>query len=756
MRCIRFAPIFFAHCSLGLGAEFKFEPHTFTVPDGYVVQRVAASPLVDRPITMALDEGGALYVADSSGSNEKPEEQVKNPTHRIVRLTDRDHDGVFDAQTVFADKLAFPEGTMWLAGSLYVSAPPKIWRFTDTDGDGVANKREVWFDGKTLTGCANDLHGPYAGPDGFIYWCKGAFAEQKHQLADGREFITRASHVFRMRPDGSGFGVVMTGGMDNPVDIAFSASGEMFVSGTFFVHPAGGKRDGILHAVHGGVWGKDHAVLEGHPQTGDMMPIMTHVGPAAASGLEMLRSDSLGFRGNLVCCQFNLRKVSRHVLHADGATFRTEDSDLLVSDQLDFHPTDVFEDADGSLLIADTGGWYRLCCPTSTLAKPGVLGAIYRLKKKDAPEVLDPTGVRISGWEQFDGPTLAVMLGDVRPFVADRAMAQLAQRPDISALRSVLEKGDSSARLNAVWTLARIAGEDARAAVRLALNDRSPEVKILATRTCALWRDPQAVEPLIALSREKGVHLRRSAVAALGQLGDRRAVLPLQDLSSSKGDRFLQHALAFALFEIGDMEGLARSREGPAGEIARTAHTMIEKRGPLRSVAPLPMVADPFVAPLDPAIVTKQRARLDELAQYLKSADATRGAEIYRSAKGLCTTCHAMSNTGGTLGPDLTKIGAIRAERDLLEAIVFPAASYVRSYEPLMVKTTSGDQLGILKKEGAHEIVLSNGPASEVSISRKDIVSVQPGSMSLMPQGFDGIFTPQELADLVAFLRAAK
>jgi putative heme-binding domain-containing protein len=115
-----------------------------------------------------------------------------------------------------------------------------------------------------------------------------------------------------------------------------------------------------------------------------------------------------------------------------------------------------------------------------------------------------------------------------------------------------------------------------------------------------------------------------------------------------------------------------------------------------------------------------------------------------------------MANVGGTLGPDLTKIGAIRAERDLLEAIVFPGASYVRSYEPLLVKTKSGDQLGILKKEGADEIVLANGPGSELSIPRKDVISVQPGAISLMPQGFDGILSPQEIADVVAFLRTAK
>jgi putative heme-binding domain-containing protein len=176
----------------------------------------------------------------------------------------------------------------------------------------------------------------------------------------------------------------------------------------------------------------------------------------------------------------------------------------------------------------------------------------------------------------------------------------------------------------------------------------------------------------------------------------------------------------------------------------------------MKSVPPLPAANSPVPVPIDPALAASQRKRLDELASIPASADARRGAEIYRSAKALCTTCHAMSNVGGTLGPDLTKIGAIRTERDLLEAIVFPGASYVRSYEPLLVKTKSGDQLGILKKEAADEIILANGPASEISIPRKDVVSVQPGAISLMPQGFDGILTPQELADLVAFLRTAK
>jgi putative membrane-bound dehydrogenase-like protein len=754
-KCCRFALAVLSLNAIATAAEFKFEPHTFSVPDGYTVERVAASPLVDRPITMAFDETGALYVADSSGSNEKPDVQLKNPTHRIVRLVDRDGDGVFDSNTVYADKLAFPEGTMWLDGSLYVAAPPQIWKFTDINSDGVADKREVWFDGKTLTGCANDLHGPYAGPDGFIYWCKGAFAEQKHMLADGRKFVTRASHVFRMRPDGSGLDVVMTGGMDNPVDIAFSASGEMFVSGTFFVQPAGGKRDGILHAVHGGVWGKEHGVLDGHPRTGDLMPIMTHVGPAAASGLEMLRSEALGMRGDLVCCQFNLRKISRHVLEPDGATYKTSDTDLLVSDQVDFHPTDIVEDADGSLLIADTGGWYRLCCPTSTLAKPAVLGAIYRIRKKDQPVVEDSRGLKID-WKKADAATLTGFLEDSRPVVVDRAMESLARRKEVAALRASVEEGGVAARLNSVWILARIPGDEARAAVRIALDDTDPRVRALATRTVALWRDREASDSLISLLADSDAGVRRGSVAALGQLGEPRAIRHLLKAGESRPDRFLQHALAYALFEIGDEAALPADLKSPAGDLARTARAMIGSRGPVKSVAPLPAATVPAPVPLDPAVAARQRARLDELATHLKNADARRGAEIYRSAKAICTTCHAMSNVGGTLGPDLTRIGAIRVERDLLEAIVYPSASFVRSYEPALVKTKNGDQLGILKKEAADEIVLANGPGSEVHIPRAEIISAQPGTMSLMPQGFDGMLTPQEIADLVAFLRTAK
>src|SRR4029079_13817151 len=83
------------------------------VPAGFTIERVAGPPLVNRPIVADFDEEGRLYVADSSGSNDKVEKPLAHKPHRIVRLEDKDGDGRFHSSVVFADKMMFPEGTMW-------------------------------------------------------------------------------------------------------------------------------------------------------------------------------------------------------------------------------------------------------------------------------------------------------------------------------------------------------------------------------------------------------------------------------------------------------------------------------------------------------------------------------------------------------------------------------------------------------------------------------------------------------------------
>ena len=141
----------------------------------------------------------------------------------------------------------------------------------------------------------------------------------------------------------------------------------------------------------------------------------------------------------------------------------------------------------------------------------------------------------------------------------------------------------------------------------------------------------------------------------------------------------------------------------------------------------------------------------------LKPGDVRRGQVVFNSSKTQCIACHKVGYVGGTIGPDLTRIGGIRSERDLLESIVFPSASFVRSYEPVRIVTTDDRTFnGIIKKDAPDEIVLAVAADKEERIPRADIASIAPSSVSLMPSGLDQNMTPQDIADLIAFLKACK
>lgn len=132
-------------CSVGaIAGETELHGKTFHLPDGFTIELATSAPLTERPICVDFDDSGNLYVAESSGTNDNVQIQLAEKPHSILRLTDTDE---FDQRTVFADQMMFPEGCEWHEGSLYVAAPPQIWKLTDQDGDGVAEKREVWFDG---------------------------------------------------------------------------------------------------------------------------------------------------------------------------------------------------------------------------------------------------------------------------------------------------------------------------------------------------------------------------------------------------------------------------------------------------------------------------------------------------------------------------------------------------------------------------------------------------------------------------------
>jgi putative heme-binding domain-containing protein len=153
-----------------------------------------------------------------------------------------------------------------------------------------------------------------------------------------------------------------------------------------------------------------------------------------------------------------------------------------------------------------------------------------------------------------------------------------------------------------------------------------------------------------------------------------------------------------------------------------------------------------------------QKQRLDELAAFLPKGDAQRGEKLFNNRdRSKCITCHLKGEKGVRLGPDLTWIGAIRSERDLLEAVVFPSASIARYHEVVNVVTKGGKVVsGLMVKETVDEMFLSSAEGDVKAVAFQDIEHARYSNVSLMPEGLDKLLKPEEIADLVAYLKASK
>jgi len=165
--------------------------------------------------------------------------------------------------------------------------------------------------------------------------------------------------------------------------------------------------------------------------------------------------------------------------------------------------------------------------------------------------------------------------------------------------------------------------------------------------------------------------------------------------------------------------------------------------------------ANPLLARLEELQRTRIR-RLQKMEPMLYAGgDVGRGRRIFFGEKVACYQCHTIGNQGGHVGPDLTGVGAIRSGPDLLEAIVFPSASFVPGHEVYIVETAAERYAGVRGDGDANSLTLITGPGAggTVRIPRQKVLSIRPSTVSLMPEGLDESLTRSELIDLLAFLQ---
>jgi putative membrane-bound dehydrogenase-like protein len=502
---------------------------TFILPAGFTIEQVAGAPEIQFPMFACLDERRRLFVAESSGLDLYAELQKLTRICRISVLEDRDGDGRFERAQVFAEQLVFPMGLAWRAGKLYVADPPELVTLEDTNGDGRADKRTV-----LLTGFGHSdngsLHGLTFGPDGWLYLTMGQPDGYRLKCADGSFLEGKSGALLRCRPDGSDVEVISRG-FENLVEVEFMPAGEIIGTDNWFALPQAGERDALVHLVEGGVYPLNaHARTEaGFFNPGDLLPPIVIYPAVALSGLVRYRGEAFPIlmRGSLFSAQFNARKVVQHQLSRLGSTFQSTDEDFLTTDDPDFHPSDVLEDADGSLLVVDTGSWYVHHCPTGRIRKAPARGGIYRVRFNQADRAPNPRSNRreqapISESEILDGKS----------------------QIDQSLLASAATDPDTTART-------------ARALGRV--GDKSAE------------------KTLTALLARPEPHVRLAAAEALAHCGSSNAVPALLAALASDADRFLEHALTYTLHRLADGRALSAALEHPHPRVQKAALTLLHQ-----------------------------------------------------------------------------------------------------------------------------------------------------------------------------------
>ncbi|WP_395753147.1 PVC-type heme-binding CxxCH protein [Prosthecobacter sp.] len=362
------------------------------LPPGFTVQLFASEPMINKPINMAFDARGRLWVsstveypysADKSRWSDAQGTRIKDSRDAIKILEDTDGDGKADKVTDFADGLNIPTGVLpWhkpehKSGCIAWSIP-NIWYFADTDGDGKADHREILFG---PLGYEKDTHGMCSsfrmGLDGWVYATHG-FNNTSHLKAkDGSTLDLHSGNVFRFRPDGSHV-EIWTRGQVNPFGLCWDRFGNLY--------SADCHSSPIYQLIRGACYpsfGKPHDGLGFAP----VMCEHSH-GSTGICGIVYLDGGVWGSEwddhtlvGNCVTSRVNHDKVT-----FTGATPKAnEQPDFITSDDPWFRPVDLQLGPDNALYIADFYnkiiGHYEV--PLDHPGRDRERGRIWRVVKTD-------------------------------------------------------------------------------------------------------------------------------------------------------------------------------------------------------------------------------------------------------------------------------------------------------------------------------------------------------------------------------------
>ncbi len=511
----------------------------FKTIDGLTMELVASEPVIRQPIDLHFDDRGRLWVVQyiqypfPAGLRITSYDQYLRarydnvpaapPNHvrgadKITVLEDRDGDGTFETHTDVITGLNITTSVLTGRGGIWVMNPPYLLFYRDRNGDGLPDgDPEVRLAGFGLEDTHSLANSLTWGPDGWLYGVHGSTSTAKVRDVS---FLGQA--VWRYHPERDTFELFAEGG-GNPWTLSFDSKGHAFSGDN------GGNNRGF-HWVQGGRYVKNwpkHGPFS-RPYSFGYISNMQHEGyPARFAMTHVVYEDGRlpGYEGQLISGMALTSRIQASRLIADGATFRTIDTDALVTtNDRSFRPVDTAVGPDGAVYFAD---WCDIRMdhtdPRDTWDKS--CGRIWRLRGKDYRPAAPFNLARRSSDE------LVQMLGDPRKWYRDQARRLLGERNDRSLLprlRRRAREGRGQPALEALWTANLIAGLDPDWA--LALLDH-PDASIRSW-TVRLLNGSAAIttamrQRLVALARSEPDAEVRSELAGLSARLDPDVALPV-------------------------------------------------------------------------------------------------------------------------------------------------------------------------------------------------------------------------------------
>ena len=515
---------------------------SFRLPEGLVIEAVAAEPLTADPVAITFDETGRMYAVEYADYPNGPGEG-KPPLSRIRWFEDLDGDGIMDRSHVFADGLSFAQGLLAWKGGLLVTNAPDVLFLKDTDGDGKADVREKLFTGfKPGNPQLRTAH-PRWGLDNWIYLTNGLSGGEVARAGKPDEKVSINRLDFRFDPRTLAFepatGLGQFGSTFDDWGHRFYCSNRNPTMMTLLPHRAVVRNPYALItkayedvAISGGA-------AKVYPAVETATTAFSHSGThTAACGVTVYRGDLLGpgFSNDVFVCEPTGHLVTRSHLSPHGVSFRAERArpkiDFLTSDDLWFRPVCLSNGPDGALYVVDMyrsvieHPQYMSRLPKEYVAKLDLRagddrGRIYRIRPRDAkprpyvpptsPEDLVALLSDPNGWRRQVGQRLLV----------ERQMTEAAP-----ALEQLFETSDNPlARLHALWTLEGL-DKLTPALIDRALDDPDARLREQGVLLAAgyLKTDPRLLDHLAKLIDSAEPRTRFRIALALGETDGPKAV----------------------------------------------------------------------------------------------------------------------------------------------------------------------------------------------------------------------------------------